>query len=404
MKKNRIIKVLSFLLLVGMFFIPDIKVKAADGGTVYASVEKFTLGQGYLIKPVAVQFKDGETYADIIKKLLKENGYNYNASVGSMGFYLASIDNADNGVLNVPKCIQDMPDDDMPKNKIEMDNPYKSTNGLGEYSYSRYSGWYYFVNNVAQNVGMSGVKAKDGDVVRYQFTLYGIGADLGDTTAEQYGGAKALKLPNRDSVTKKLAIMSQNPGYNQNGTWVKIYNQAIEVTADMDSTQEQVTTVENQLPTASQITGWIQQQSQKKAEEEEKKAEEEARKKAAEEAKKKAAEEAKKTQQKAAEEAKKALIKKNTPAKTTLKAVKKSGKNKVQLIWKKAGRATGYEVYQSMRKNSGYKRVKVVKGTTCKTKALKKKKIYYFKIRTYRKVGGKTYYGAFSNIKKIKIK
>lgn len=367
MKKNRVVKLLSFLLLLGMFFIPGIKAQAADGGTVYASVEKFTIGQGYLIKPTAIKFKSGETYADIIDRLLKANGYTYE-STNSMGFYLASINNADSGVLKVPKCIQNMPDDTLPKNKVDRDNAaHEDTKGLGEFSYSSQSGWYYFVNNIAQNVGMAGVKAKNGDVVRYQFTLYGLGADLGDTSAEKYGGVKALKLPNRDSITKKLAIVSGNPGYKQNPAWVSAYNQAIATAQNMDSTQGQIAAAESKLPTASQITAWVQQ-AQKKAKE--------------------------------------ALIKKNTPAKTTLKTVRNCGKNKVQLTWKKVG-GTGYEVYQSVQKNSGYKKVMTIKkanSITCKTKTLKKKKTYYFKIRAYKKAAGKTYYGAFSSVKKIKIK
>ena len=70
-------------------------------------------------------------------------------------------------------------------------------------------------------------------------------------------------------------------------------------------------------------------------------------------------------------------------------------------------KATGYEVYQSTKKNSGYKKVKTLKknkAITYQTKKLKKKKTYYFKIRTYRKVAGKTYYGVFSNVKKVTIK
>lgn len=63
-------------------------------------------------------------------------------------------------------------------------------------------GWYYFVNNENPGLGMGGVKARDGDVVRYQFTLYGLGADLGDKPNDQTGGIKALELPNKDSVTK----------------------------------------------------------------------------------------------------------------------------------------------------------------------------------------------------------
>ena len=109
------------------------------GGIVYASVEKFTVGQGYLIEPTEVSFEAGETYADIIEKLLKANGYTYDAQNTGMGFYLAEIDHADSGVLNIPQCISNM-SEDAPTNDKHKSNPYKDTQGLGEFSYSNYSG------------------------------------------------------------------------------------------------------------------------------------------------------------------------------------------------------------------------------------------------------------------------
>ena len=102
-----------------------------------------------------------------------------------------------------------------------------------------------------------------------------------------------------------------------------------------------------------------------------------------------------------------ALKKKYTPSKTSIKSIKKLKKNQVKLTWKKVKNATGYEVYQSMKKNSGYKKVKTItknKKVTYKAGKLKKKKTYYFKIRTYRKAGGTTYYGNYSNVKKMKVK
>jgi len=125
----------------------------------------------------------------------------------------------------------------------------------------------------------------------------------------------------------------------------------------------------------------------------EKKTQDEAKKKAEEAAKKKAQQEA--------------LKKKYTPSKTSIKSIKKLKKNQAKLTWKKIKNATGYEVYQSMKKNSGYKKVKTItknKTVTYKAGKLKKKKTYYFKIRTYRKAGGTTYYGNYSNVKKMKVK
>lgn len=99
-------------------------------------------------------------------------------------------------------------------------------------------------------------------------------------------------------------------------------------------------------------------------------------------------------------------VKKYTVAKTTLKRAKKSGR-KAQLTWKKVKAVTGYQVYQATKKNGKYKKIKTIKKNkvvTCKTKSLKRKKTYFFKVRTYRKVAGKTYYGAFSNVKRVVIK
>ena len=96
-----------------------------------------------------------------------------------------------------------------------------------------------------------------------------------------------------------------------------------------------------------------------------------------------------------------------TPSKTKLKSAKKQSAKSVRLIWKKVKGCTGYEVYMSKKKNSGYKKIatlKKAKKVTYTKKKLKKKKTYYFKVRTYKTVNGKKYYSTFSNVKKVKMK
>lgn len=359
------------------------------GGTVYASVEKFTIGQGYLIEPTEVAFEAGETYADIIEKLLKENGYTYDVTNTGMGFYLAEIDHADSGVLNIPKCISNM-SENAPTNENHRFNPYEDTQGLGELSYSKYSGWYYFVNNKNPGVGMGSTKAKDGDVVRYQFTLYGLGADLGDKANDQTGGIKALELPNKDSVTKNLALMRQILAKDAKADEMGVYQAALKIIADMDSTQEQFAQAEQSVST------WLAEYPQKKEERDQAEKEK---------AEKEKAEKEKAEREKAAKEA--ALQKKYTPAKTILRSIKNAGKNKVRLTWKKISKATGYEIYRSTKKNGTYKKIKTInknKTVSFVTKLPKKKGTYYFKVRTYRKAEGKVYYGKDSAVKSKKVK
>ena len=41
------------------------------------------------------------------------------------------------------------------------------------------SGWMYAVNNVFPGYGAAQYKPKDGDVMRWQYTVWGYGTDLG---------------------------------------------------------------------------------------------------------------------------------------------------------------------------------------------------------------------------------
>lgn len=427
-------------------------------GTVTVSIEKFTIGQGYLIEPTQVVLHEKDTCANLVKDILKKNNYEIEVSTTSNVWYLSGIKNADNGTTKIPDVIKNMdtqvngkdiiyPPDDTAKNVAYPD--------LSEFSYHRNAGWMYSVNGEFPNVGMAAWTPKDGDVIRVQFTVYGLGADLGSQYSEN--SIKALNIANKEKLTKKIAE------YNaQKEKWDSIYsapdryNYAMEVLEKLDSKQwkvddalEQLEQIMNKnnltiaqieeinkvkqkinaigivdLSKESQIAEARKSYNALTSEQKElisadtlkvltdaekkivslkaeKKTQDEAKKKA-EAAKKKAAEEAakKKVQQEA-------LKKKYTPSKTSIKSIKKLKKNQAKLTWKKVKNATGYEVYQSMKKNSGYKKVKTItknKKVTYKAGKLKKKKTYYFKIRTYRKAGGTTYYGNYSNVKKMKVK
>lgn len=109
----------------------------------------------------------------------------------------------------------------------------------------------------------------------------------------------------------------------------------------------------------------------------------------------------------AAEKAKAEAIKKNTPSAPKWKSAKSVKKKTATLTWKKSSKATGYEIYMSTKKNSGYKKVATVKNgkkVTYTKKSLKGKKTYYFKIKAYKKVGKTTYRSAYSAVKKVKVK
>lgn len=102
-----------------------------------------------------------------------------------------------------------------------------------------------------------------------------------------------------------------------------------------------------------------------------------------------------------------AAVKKTTvsnPKATTIKSLKKSGKKAIKITYKKVSGVSGYQIYMSTKKKSGYKKIATLsskKSSYTKGK-LKKGKKYYFKVRTMKKVSGKYRYSSFSKVRSIK--
>lgn len=97
-----------------------------------------------------------------------------------------------------------------------------------------------------------------------------------------------------------------------------------------------------------------------------------------------------------------------TVKKTTLKSAKNAKGKKIVVKWKKNTAGNGYQIqYSTSKKFAKGNKTKTIsknKTTSYTIKKLKKKKTYYVRIRTYKKVSGKTYYSEWSSVKKVKIK
>lgn len=93
------------------------------------------------------------------------------------------------------------------------------------------------------------------------------------------------------------------------------------------------------------------------------------------------------------------------PAKVKLGKVKNVKGRKAKITLKRVKRAVGYEIQYSLNRKfkKGTKKVSV-KKLTYTTKKLKKKKTYFVRARAYVKSKGKKLYGAWSNVKRVKIK
>lgn len=93
---------------------------------------------------------------------------------------------------------------------------------------------------------------------------------------------------------------------------------------------------------------------------------------------------------------------------TKLKSVKNAKGKKMTIKWAKNTAGNGYQIqYSTSKKFAKGNKTKTIsknKTTSYTIKKLKKKKTYYVRIRTYKKVSGKTYYSGWSSVKKVKIK
>ena len=90
-------------------------------------------------------------------------------------------------------------------------------------------------------------------------------------------------------------------------------------------------------------------------------------------------------------------------AKPSLSA--KVGKKKAVLSWKKVSGASGYQIYRSSKKSSGFKSLKTISkaaSVTYTDKSLSKGQTAYYKIRAYRSINRTKYYSKWSSVKNVK--
>jgi len=186
------------LLMISSLFSPTATVLAAEisdnegiAGYVTVSVEKFTLGQGYIIEPVLVPIHQGDNAAEVITEVLGKNRMRHGGTVDEM-FYLSAVYDPGAGEVDIPSYILQAIGGKDPIGKRE------DADWLGQFDYFGQSGWMVAVNHEFPNVGASDTFVEDGDVIRWQYTVYGYGEDL-----EAHG--ELIHLANKDALTKKVA-------------------------------------------------------------------------------------------------------------------------------------------------------------------------------------------------------
>lgn len=217
---------------------------AADGELIgYAtwSVEMLSLGLDYLIEPVRFPIYAGENAAAELVKLLEEHGYSckYTGSVES-GIYFSSINNVDLPTslseCNVPEQLMEkLEENDFPDHGASGDS-------LGEFEYTKGSGWMYSVNNVFPNVGFSDSYLCDGDIVRVQFTL-AYGSDIGGSSSMGFGTDDWFEFANKGNLLTAISYVNSSDKCDlllaQNSVR-KAFDEASDLAKDLLSAQDDV--------------------------------------------------------------------------------------------------------------------------------------------------------------------
>ncbi|MDR0596272.1 MAG: InlB B-repeat-containing protein [Clostridiales Family XIII bacterium] len=153
-------------------------VSAASGDiTVYMDFEGYNLGQGFYVEPQAVTVPEGSSVAFVTDKLLRELEIAYSNS-GSLenSFFL-------NG-LNLPNRSEEVSLPDYITSQESFGDEYdadgiKDNEWLSDFDYTFMSGWMFTINHEMTDGGASDCILDDGAVIRWQFSVFGTGADLG---------------------------------------------------------------------------------------------------------------------------------------------------------------------------------------------------------------------------------
>lgn len=235
---------------------------AADepDGYVVMSVEKLTLGQGFIMEPQRVPYYKGENLAKVLDRALTSIGreYEYTRSLED-GFYLAAVEDPDRPSIGttIPSYILDMwaaAKAVSPNIKPIAHTDTSAPDFLGEFDYYSQSGWMISVNNSFPPVGAAAVNAANGLVVRWQFSLIGLGGDLGGGGTTAAGNVEHM---NRTELYTVLAAVRADKSLMADETVKAAYDKALELSRDITMNAEDVQTYLNTMKKAlgdNQIT------------------------------------------------------------------------------------------------------------------------------------------------------
>lgn len=214
---------------------------AEPQGYIVMSIEKLTLGQGYIMEPQRVPYYSGETLAQVLDRTLTDLSRNYEHTGNlTSGFYLSSIQDPNRASIQntIPSYILDMWNSvkaAAPATKPIVYTDIAEPDYLGEYDYYGQSGWMYSVNNAFPPVGAGQTSAADGLVVRWQFSIIGLGGDLGGGGTTSAGTVTHM---NRTELYTVMAAVRADKNLMADTKVRAAYDKALELSRDITVEKE----------------------------------------------------------------------------------------------------------------------------------------------------------------------
>ena len=236
MKKRILTWLLALVMVLGMLPTTALATDEPENNEfrVVISMEGLTLGQGFYVEPRIYTLNE-------INELVAKDGFgpytedDLTAGIATLAMfndlnleytmtgnwdstaYISGVKGLDKGTLNIPSIITE---NGGPSNDDNDGNP---DDYLGEFDYGSMSGWMITVNHGLTNVGCAAFILKSGItgsgygdgyqnygntyVIRWQFTLYGYGMDLG---FGGWGGAGYFNAANKDMLYTQYALSTDD--------------------------------------------------------------------------------------------------------------------------------------------------------------------------------------------------
>lgn len=162
-------KSVVLILIVSLLF-SNIPAFAGDG-FVYFTVEKLTLGGGFIEEPVKIPFSEGESLAHAILNYLGEENLKTTGTADD-NLYISAVSDSDE-LGEVPSEVLAIGGKAQSELSGKADADF-----LSEFDYSYQAGWCIIYNNEKTPLSLSQISPQNGDVLRLCFTLFGYGEDI----------------------------------------------------------------------------------------------------------------------------------------------------------------------------------------------------------------------------------